>query len=132
MKHSIKSLLGQRIYGLCFGFEDLNDHDRLRDDPILCLAVGCEDIEGVERVRDRDKGHPLASSKTLNRRELSVEGTADKDQYKRMAANPKKVHKELTELFLESYEEPPERIILDLDATDYVLHGNQEGKFYHG
>ncbi len=132
VEHSIKRLLGQRIYGLLLGCEDLNDHDRLRDDPILCLAVGCEDIEGVERVRDRDKGHPLASSKTLNRLELSVEETAEEDRYKRMAADPKMMHEELTELFLESYGEPPERIILDLDATDYELHGNQEGKFYHG
>ena len=57
----LKRLLGQRIFGLCTGFEDLNDHDRLRDDPILCLALGCEDIAGEERVRDRDKGHALAS-----------------------------------------------------------------------
>ncbi len=132
VEHSIKRLVGQRIFGLCLDCEDLNDHHRLRDDPILCLAVGCEDIEGVERVRDRDKGHPLASSKTLNRLELSVEETADEDRYKRMAPNMKKLHKEVTEFFLESYEEPPERIILDLDATDYELHGNQEGKFYHG
>ena len=56
VEHSLKRLLGQRIFGLCMGYEDLNDHDRLRDDPVLCLALGCEDIEGEERVRDRDKG----------------------------------------------------------------------------
>ncbi len=61
VEHSVEHLLGQRIFALCMGFEDLNDHDRLRDHPILCLALGCEDIEGVERVRDRDKGHALAS-----------------------------------------------------------------------
>ena len=132
VEHSLNRLLGQRIFGLCMGYEDLNDHDRLRDDPILCLALGCEDIEGEERVRDRDKGHALASSKTLNRLELSVEETAAKDRYKRMAANMKKLHKLLTEFFLESYEEPPERIILDLDTTDDVLHGNQEGRSYNG
>ena len=132
VEHSLKRLLGQRTFGICMGYEDLNDHDRLRDDPILCLALGCEDIEGEERVRDRDKGHALASSKTLNRLELSVEETAAKDRYKRMAANMKKLHKLLTEFFLESYEEPPERIILDLDTTDDVLHGNQEGRSYNG
>ncbi len=92
VEHSLERLLGQRTFGLCMGYEDLNDHDRLRDDPILCLALGCEDIEGVERVRDRDKGHALASSETLNRLELSVEGTAEKDRYKRMAVNLKKLH----------------------------------------
>ena len=132
VEHSLNRLLGKRIFGLCMGYEDLNDHDRLRDDPILCLALGCEDIEGVERVRDRDKGHALASSKTLNRLELSVEETAAKDRYKRMAANMKKLHKVLTEVFLESYEEPPERIILDLDTTDDVLYGKREGRPYHG
>ncbi len=99
VKHSLKRLLGQPTFGLCVGYEDLNDHDRLRDDPILCLALGCEDIEGDERVRDRDKGHALASSKTLNRLELSVEETAAKDRYKRMAANMKKLHELLTESF---------------------------------
>ena len=128
VEHSLKHLLGQLIFGLCVGYEDLNDHDSLRDDPILCLALGFEDIEGV---RDRDKGHALASSKTLNRLELSVEGTAEKDRDQRMAAIMKKLHKLLTEIFLESYEEPPERIVLDLDATDDVLHGNQEGRSYY-
>ena len=132
VEHSLKRLLGQRTFGLCMGYEDLNDRDRLQDDPILCLAFGCEDIEGVERMRDRDKGHPLISSNTLNRLELSVGGTAEKDRYKRMAASMKKLYKLLTEVFLDSYEEPPERIILDLDATDDVLHGNQEGRSYHG
>ena len=105
VEHSLKRLLGQRIFGLCLGCEDLNDHDRMRDDPIFCLAVGCEDIEVVERVRDRDKGHVLASSKMLNRLELSVEETAEKDRYKRMAPNMQKLHNVLTEIFRESYAE---------------------------
>ena len=65
VEHSLKRLLEQRIFGLCLGFEDLNDHDRLRDDPILCLAVGCGDIEEVERVCNRDKGHALPAPRRL-------------------------------------------------------------------
>ena len=81
VEHSLNRLLGQCIFGLCMGYEDLNDHDRLRDDPILRPAVGCEDIEGDERVRDRDKGHALASSEMLNRLELPVKGTVATDRY---------------------------------------------------
>ena len=74
VEHSVDRLVAQRIFGLCLGYEDLNDHDSMRDDP--ALAVGCEDIAGEARVRERDRGHALASSKTLNRLELSEEKKA--------------------------------------------------------
>ena len=128
----VDRLLAQRIFGLCLGYEDLNDHDRLRDDPALAIAVGCADIAGDGRVRQRDRGHALASSKTLNRLELSEEETAATDRHKRIAANHDQIDGLLVDLFMDSYEEAPERIILDLDTTDDVLHGNQEGRFYHG
>ncbi len=79
--------MAQRIFGLCLGYEDLNDHDSIRDDPALALAVGCADVAGEDRLRQRDKGHPLASSKTLNRLELSEEEEAAKDRFKRTAAD---------------------------------------------
>ena len=120
----VDRLLAQRIFGLCLGYADLNDHDRLRDDPALAMAVGCSDIAGDGRVRQRDRGHALASSKTLNRLELSEEETAATDRHKRIAANHEKMAQLLVELFLDRYAEAPERIILDLDATDDVLHGN--------
>ena len=125
----VERLLAQRIFGLCLGYEDLNDPDRLREDPALAMAVGGADIAGEERVRSRDRGHALARSKTLNRLELSEEETAATDRHKRIAANHEKMDQLRVELFLDSYEEPPERIIPDLDATDDVLHGN---RFYPG
>ena len=132
VEHPLERLLAQRIFGLCLGYEDLNDHDRLRDDSALALAVGCTDIAGEARVRERDKGHPLAGANTLNRLELGVEETAASDRYKRVVADFDKIDALLVELFMESYQEPPERIILDLDATDDTIHGQQENRFFHG
>lgn len=132
VEHGVEGMLAQRIFGLCLGYEDLNDHDGLRDDPAMALAVGCADMTGEDRVRQRDKGHPLASSKTINRLELSQEKEASKDRYKRTAADFDKIDALLVDLFMDSFAEPPERIILDLDATDDVLHGHQEGRFFRG
>lgn len=132
VEHSVKRLVAQRVFGFCLGYEDLNDHDSLRDDPALALALECSDITGQDRVRQRDKGHPLASSKTLNRLELSSEETAAEGRYKRVAADFEEMDALLVNLFMDSFPAPPERIILDLDATDDVLHGNQERRFYHG
>ena len=132
VEHSVERLLAQRIFGWCLGYEDLNDHDRLREDPALAVAVGGSDIAGDERVRSRDRGHALASSKTLNRLELGEEENAATDRHKRIAADPDPMDGLLVERFMESYAEAPEHIILDLDATDDVLHGHQEGRFYHG
>ena len=125
-------MLAQRIIALCLGYDDLNDHDHLRGDSILALALGCSDITGQERSRQRDKGYPLASSKTLNRLELSRPETAETDRHKRTPPSFEKFDALIVDLFMEMYAEPPKHIILDLDATDDVLHGNQEGRFYHG
>lgn len=132
VEHGVERMLAQRIFGLCLGYEDLNDHDGLRDDPALALAVGCADMIGEDRVRQRDKGHPLAGSKTRNRLELSQEKEAAKDRYKRTAADFAKIDALLVDLFMDNFAEPPERIILDLDATDDELHGQQEERFFHG
>ena len=132
VEHSVQDMLEQRIFGLCLGYEDLNDHDRLRSNSTLALAMGCSDFTGEDRVRQRDKGYPLASSKTLNRRELSRPETAETDRHKRTAPDFEKMDALLVDCFMDSYAEPPERIILDLDATDNALHGNQEKRFFHG
>jgi hypothetical protein len=105
--HAGRSLLRQRVYGLALGYEDLNDHQTLRADPGLQTAV------------ERDA--PLASSPTLCR----WENRADRD-----AAWA--VHGVLAERFIASYQHPPRRLILDFDPTDDAVHGNQEGRFFHG
>jgi hypothetical protein len=132
IEHSVQALVAQRVYGLALGYEDLNDHDVLRKDSVLALLVGKQDLTGEERVREQDRGHPLAGSSTLNRLELSTPANAPKDRYKKIAADPAALDHLLIDIFLESRRKPPRQIWLDLDATDDPLHGRQEGRFFHG
>jgi hypothetical protein len=132
IEHSVPSLLAQRIYALALGYEDLNDHDVLRADSLLALLVGKSDVRGERRVRERDRGCPLAGSSTLNRLELSTPEAAALSRYKRIAADPEALDRLLVDLFLDAHAEPPREIWLDLDATDDPLHGHQEGRFFHG
>ncbi len=132
IEHSVRALLAQRVYGVALGYEDLNDHDELRSDSVLAMLVEQVDVLGERRVRERDRGHPLASSSTLNRLELSDPGRAASDRYKRIAADAEALDALLVELFVESYAKPPREVWLDLDATDDPLHGHQEGRFFHG
>ena len=132
LEHSVRELVAQRIYGLALGYEDLNDHDALRSDSALALLVGKRDLTGSERGRQRDRGHPLAGSSTLNRLELGTPDSAESHRYKKIVADPDALDRLLVDLFLESYEAPPQEIWLDLDATDDPLHGRQEGRFFHG
>ena len=132
IEHPVRRLLAQRIYALALGYEDLNDHDVLRADSLLALLVGKSDVTGEQRVRDRDKGCPLAGSSTLNRLELSDPASAAHSRYKKVAADPQALDRLLVDLFLESYPKRPREIWLDLDATDDPLHGHQEGRFFHG
>ncbi len=104
----------------------VNDHNRLRDDSVLALAVGRQDVTGAQRARARDQGHPLAGASTLNRFELGGEETAATDRYKRIVADFDKMYALLVSLFTESHAAPPERIVLDIDATDDLLHGQQD------
>ena len=131
-EHPLQRLLAQRLFGLALGYEDLNDHDRLRDDSLLALAVGSDDLTGEGRRRERDRGHPLAGSSTLNRLELGTPKQAREDRYKRIVADTEQLDTLLVELFLDSHAEVPEEIVLDVDATDDPLHGQQEGRFFHG
>ena len=132
IEHPLEALIGQRVFGLALGYEDLNDHDRLRDDSVVALALGREDVTGDGRKRERDRGHPLAGSSTLNRLELGDPNEAEKDRYKRIVADPEPIDRLLVDLFLDAHEAAPGEIILDLDATDDPLHGDQEGRFFHG
>jgi hypothetical protein len=132
VEHSVHALVAQRVYGLTLGYEDLNDHDVLRKDSVLALLVGKQDLKGEARVRDQDRGNPLAASSTLNRLELSTPAAAQTDRYKKIAADPVALDRLLVDVFLESRRKAPREIWLDLDATDDPLHGHQEGRFFHG
>jgi len=128
-EHSILSMVAQRIYGLALGYEDLNDHELLRSDPLLAVLAGKTDPLGQDRVRERDRGHALAGKSTLNRLEQSPLGLT---RYHRINYDAEKLDRLLVDLFLECYDHPPRQIVLDLDATDDPVHGDQEGRFFHG
>lgn len=123
IEHSVTELLGQRIYGLALGYEDLNDHDELRADSLLALLVGKADLTGADRSRVRDRGYPLAGSSTLNRLELGTPGAAAGHRYQKIVADPEALNQLLVDIFLDSHRPPPPVLWLDLDATDDPLHG---------
>jgi len=116
--HSILEMISQRIYGLALGYEDLNDHEQLRKDPVFSILAGREGLE-----------EPLAGKSTLNRMEL---GAGTKDRYKKITFWKDGIDELLVKVFIESHESPPSEIILDVDTTDLPLHGKQEGRFFHG
>jgi hypothetical protein len=118
VEHSIGEMLSQRIYGLALGYEDLNDHEQLRTDPVFGILAG-----------KRDLGEPLAGKSTLNRLEL---GTQKKDRYKKVTFRQEAVDELLVSVFIESHQQAPAEIVLDMDTTDLPLHGKQEGRFFHG
>src|SRR6266566_7840321 len=128
---TVEELVAQRVYGIGLGYEDLNDHDRLRSDPALAVMVGKEDVRGEHRRLEQDRGKALAGKSTLNRLEL---GTAafSTDPYKKIRRDDEGIDRLFVDHFLQAHDEPPSQIILDADATDDPLHGNQEGKFFHG
>jgi hypothetical protein len=132
VEHSLTDLLKQRIFGLCLGYEDLNDHDRLRYDPLLAVLVGKQDPQGQERVRERDRGKALAGKSTLNRLELTPVRANASSRYKKIVAHLDTLQAYLVQAFLAQYLVPPQRIVLDVDATHNPLHGHQLGRFFHG
>lgn len=131
IEHTTKDLASQRVYGLCLGYEDLNDHDDIRRDRLLAVLVGKKDIEGKDRRCEADRGIALAGKSTLNRMEL-IPVIGEAHRYHRIGYDPDCVDELMTDIFLESFYEPPQEIIIDLDTTDDPLHGNQEGRFFHG
>jgi len=118
VEHSIVEMLSQRIYGLALGYEDLNDHEQLRKDPVFGILAGREELN-----------EPLAGKSTLNRMEL---GAGTQDRYKKITFWKEGLDEVLVKVCLESYEKAPSEIVLDVDTTDLPLHGNQEGRFFHG
>ena len=132
IEHSVLDLLRQRVYGIALGYEDLNDHDDLKWDPLLALALNKTDVEGKGRRRESDCGKVLASSSTLNRLELTPSAVESSTRYKKIVHHRDKLEALFVDVFLDSFDEAPEEIVLDFDATDDAVHGDQEGKFYHG
>ena len=132
VEHPVERLVAQRVFGLALGYEDLVDHDELRADPLLATVVGSSDPLGEKRRQERDRGQPLAGKSTLHRLESGAAGGGEVDRYRKIVVDPDAVDHFFVEAFLDSYEAPPETIILDVDATDDPLHGAQEGRFFHG
>jgi hypothetical protein len=132
IEHPVYDLVAQRVYGLALGYEDLNDHDELRSDPLLAALVGKTDPTGSQRQRARDVGKALAGKSTLNRLELTTQDAGPGSRYKKIVLHGAAVDRALVEVFLQAHPQPPRQIILDLDATDDPLHGKQEGRFFHG
>ena len=132
IEHTVKDLIAQRTFGLALGYEDLNDHDELRNDPLLAVLVGKEDPSGHKRIRQRDKGKPLAGKSTLNRLELTPVHANKDSRYKKITINKNMIDAFFTNIFLQSYDKAPSTIVLDFDATDDPIHGHQLGRFFHG
>jgi len=122
IEHEVVTLVSQRVFGIALGYEDLNDHDELRHDPVMAVLVG--KLEGR-----REDCAPLAGKSTLNRLELS---RLQPTRYHKISTNPIAIKRLFVDLFLEVYERPSGTIVLDLDATDDPVHGEQEGRFFHG
>jgi hypothetical protein len=118
VEHSVLEMVSQRVYGLAMGYEDLNDHEQLRNDPVFGILAGREDLNT-----------PLAGKSTLNRMEL---GAGANDRYKKITFWKEALDELLVKVFLESHPTAPEQIVLDVDTTDLPLHGHQEGRFFHG
>jgi len=121
IEHALSEMLAQRIYGLALGYEDLNDHEELRNDPLLGMLAG-----------RRDLNTPLAGKSTLNRLELTPVGSPAAERYNKISYSAEALDELLVELFLEAHPRAPREIVLDLDATDTPLHGRQEARFFHG
>jgi Transposase DDE domain group 1 len=124
IEHSVRTLIGQRVFGMALGYEDLNDHERLRHDAVFGALLG-----KLEPKRRADCA-ALAGKSTLNRLELHPHSGADR--YHRIVPDSEAIERLWVQLFLEAHAAAPSEIILDLDATDDPLHGHQEGRFFHG
>ena len=129
VEHSIEELVRQRVTAMALGYEDLNDHADLRRDPLLAAVVGKSDVLGQERRMPKDRGAACASPATLNRLELGAEFS---DRYRKLKADPQRVEAALLEAGVRCLPKNQEVFVLDFDPTDMPLHGQQEGRFFHG
>jgi hypothetical protein len=122
IEHQVRTLVGQRVFGLALGYEDLNDHDHLRHDRLFAVLLGKLEAK-------RSDCAPIAGKSTLNRLELSRTGPT---KYHKISHDGTAIENLLVDLFVEAHRRAPRQIVLDLDATDDPLHGQQEGRFFHG
>jgi Transposase DDE domain group 1 len=122
VEHTVATMVGQRVFGIALGYEDLLDHDALRHDPIMAVLAG-------KLTARRKNCAPVAGKSTLNRLEL---GKAEPAPYHKIGHDPQALERVFVDLFVDAHRHPPAQIILDLDATDDPLHGHQEGRFFHG
>jgi DDE family transposase len=122
IEHEVVTLVSQRVFGIALGYEDLNDHDDLRHDPVMAVLMG-------KLAARRQDCAPLAGKSTLNRLELS---RLQPTRYHKISHNPIAIKRLFVDQFLEAHERAPSVIVLDLDATDDPVHGEQEGRFFHG
>lgn len=132
IEHSLQSLVVQRVFGIACGYEDLNDHDTLRRDPLLAMAAGKKDISGQDRVLAGDRGCPLAGKSTLNRLELTECDATAESRYCKIVYSAEAMDALMVDIFLSSYSTEPKQLVLDIDATNDPLHGQQEGRYFHG
>jgi hypothetical protein len=132
IEFTVEQLLKQRIFGLALGYADLNDHDKLRVDPLLALLCGRGDVTGQDRRCAEDKGKPLAGKSTLNRLELWGSGKPNDRRYKKIEVDAAAVDEFFLNQFFRAHRTVPARLYLDLDATDDRIHGLQEGRYFHG
>jgi hypothetical protein len=122
VEHEVRTLVGQRVFALALGYEDLNDHDELRHDPVMAALAG--------KLAAKRKGYaPVAGKSTLNRLERSG---PDATRYHKVPHDGAAIERLFVEVFLDAHAAPPKEIVLDLDATDDPIHGDQEGRFFHG
>jgi hypothetical protein len=122
VEHQVGTLVMQRVFGIALGYEDLNDHDEPRHDPVLAVLAG-------KLTAVREDCAPLAGKSTLNRLELS---RTEPTRYHKISHDPAAIERLFVDLFVEAHSKAPGQIILDLDATDDPLYGRQEGRFFHG
>jgi hypothetical protein len=122
IEHEVRTLVGQRVYGIALGYEDLNDHDELRHDPVMGVLAGKLEAKRADCAA-------VAGKSTLNRLELS---RPQPSKYHKISHDPAAIEELFVSLFMEAHPQKPKQIVLDLDATDDPLHGHQEGRFFHG
>ena len=123
IEHTVETLVGQRVFGLALGYEDLNDHDELRWDPTFAVLAG--KLKAI-----RADCAPVAGKSTLNRLEHTPKRNAEK--YHKIDYDPAQIEALFVDLFIEAHTKAPRRIVLDLDPTDLPLYGGQDGRFFHG
>ncbi len=123
VEHTVETLVAQRVFGLALGYEDLNDHDHLRHDPVFAVLAGKLEAK-------RSDCAPVAGKSTLNRLEHTPKREAAK--YHKIDYDGGRLEALFVDIFLDAHKRRPREIVLDLDPTEAQIHGQQEGRFFHG